>query len=209
MFSQLVEIEMRSFVQQSKIMKNIPDFEHQLTQKLRSHLKAIIKSTDLLKTHCNHWSEDKKQECLQNLQSSVEQINNLIDTASQQHQESTSEISKIKDFQMHHSCPQVNQVFEFIEVNYHQQIKVDDIAKAVGYSPTYLTDLMRRQTGQSLYRWITHRRMIEACRLLSETDQSIEQIAEAIGYQYVTCFFRQFRLSFKVTPQVWRKENRL
>lgn len=208
MFVKSLEIEMHPFMQENQGDEHIFDL-NQLIQQLRSHVNAIITSADLLKTNGNSWSDDKKQECLQSLQSAVEQINGLIDTADQQSEQSTSKINEINDFRMSHPCPQVNQVFEFIEDNYQQNIKLEDVAKAVGYSPTYLTDLMRRQTGKPLHRWIIHRRMIAACKLLSETDLSIEQIAETIGYRYVGCFFRQFRLSFDVTPQVWRRENRL
>lgn len=193
---------------QKETCANISDLS-QLIQQLRSNVNAVIESADLLKTHGSDWSDDKKQECLQDLQSAVEQINGLIDTIDQQSEPSTSKSNEIEYFRMSHPCLQVNQVFEFIEAHYQQNIKLHDVAKAVGYSPTYLTDLIRRQTGKSLHRWIIHRRMIAGCQLLLETDLSIEQIAETIGYRHVGCFFRQFRLSFDVTPQVWRQENRL
>ncbi len=105
--------------------------------------------------------------------------------------------------------PQLKEVFNFVEANYHQPIGLRDVAQAVGYSPAYLTDLVRRQTGQPLHRWITKRRMTAACSLLLETDRSIEQIAEAVGYRYVGCFFRQFRQSLGMTPQTWRNAQRI
>lgn len=107
------------------------------------------------------------------------------------------------------SVPPISQVFDFIKANYHQPITLSDVAKAVGYSPAYLTDLMRRQTGQTVHQWIVERRMAKACSLLLETNQSVDQIAEAVGYQYVGGFFRQFRISFGTTPQVWRTAHRM
>jgi YesN/AraC family two-component response regulator len=104
--------------------------------------------------------------------------------------------------------PQLQEVFNFIEANYHQPIGLRDVAQAVGYSAAYLTDLVRRQTGQPLHRWIIQRRMSAACSLLQETNQSVEQIAEAVGYRYVGCFFRQFRQSLGMTPQTWRNAQR-
>ncbi|KAF3886212.1 MULTISPECIES: response regulator transcription factor [Nostocales] len=105
------------------------------------------------------------------------------------------------------ASPQLKEVFDFIEANYHQAISLSDVAQAVGYSPAYLTDLMRRQTGKTVHQWIVEHRMTKACSLLLETKQSVEQIAEAVGYQYVGCFFRQFRISFGTTPQVWRNQK--
>ena len=42
------------------------------------------------------------------------------------------------------SVPRLNEVFEFIELNYQHSIKLKEVAQAVGYSPAYLTDLVRR-----------------------------------------------------------------
>ena len=68
--------------------------------------------------------------------------------------------------------------------------------------------LVRRQTGKTVHQWIVERRMAKACSLLLETNQSMEQIAEAVGYHYAGCLFRQFRISFGTTPQVWRNQHR-
>jgi YesN/AraC family two-component response regulator len=106
------------------------------------------------------------------------------------------------------SDSQIGKVFQFIESNYARAITLSDVAQAVGYSPAYLTDLMRRKTGKSIHRWIVEHRMKAACFLLSNSDRSVEQIAELVGYRYTGCLFRQFRQSFGTTPQIWRQENR-
>jgi PAS domain S-box-containing protein len=106
------------------------------------------------------------------------------------------------------TCPQLAEIFNYIEKNYHQSISLDDVAREVGYSAAYLTDWVRRLTGRTLNKWIIERRMVAACTLLRETNQSIELIAEAIGYQNTGHFFRQFRQHFGTTPLAWRKANR-
>lgn len=103
------------------------------------------------------------------------------------------------------TCPQLKEIFDFIEANYYQSITLCDVAQAVGYSAAYLTDLVRRQTGKTVNHWIVERRMAAVRTLLLETNQSVNQIAEAVGYQNEGHFFRQFRQYHGVTPQVWRK----
>ncbi len=100
------------------------------------------------------------------------------------------------------------EVFHFIEANYHRQIALEDVAQAVGYSPAYLTNLIRRQTGQTVQRWIIQRRMAAARDLLLETDQVVGQIAAKVGYQHQVHFFRQFRQVHGTTPQAWRSAHR-
>ncbi|HBB32531.1 MAG TPA: DNA-binding response regulator [Cyanobacteria bacterium UBA8803] len=106
------------------------------------------------------------------------------------------------------SDSQLSEVFRFIEANYNQPIALNDVAQAVGYSPAYLTNLIRRQTGQTVQRWIIERRMAAARSLLLETDQVVTEIATQVGYHHVVHFFRQFRKIHGTTPQAWRNENR-
>jgi YesN/AraC family two-component response regulator len=106
-------------------------------------------------------------------------------------------------------CPRLSQVFNFIEANYHQPIRLSDVAQAVGYSPAYLTNLVQELTGYSIKRWITERRLFQARQLLRDTDQPIKHIAEAIGYADVGYFTRQFRQLHGDPPQVWRNSTRL
>jgi YesN/AraC family two-component response regulator len=121
-----------------------------------------------------------------------------IDTA-------TSPAASVSSFP---SNPKLREVFRFIEANYHRPIALGDVAQAVGYSPAYLTNLMRRQTGQTVQRWIIERRMAAARSLLLETDQVVEQIAAKVGYLNTVHFFRQFRQLHGTTPQAWRSNNR-
>lgn len=106
-------------------------------------------------------------------------------------------------------CPRLSPVFAFIEANYHQPISLSDVAKAAGYSPAYLTNLAQDLTGYSIKRWITERRMSQARTLLRETDQSVRQIADVIGYPDVGYFTRHFRQLHGDPPQSWRTALRL
>jgi AraC-like DNA-binding protein/CheY-like chemotaxis protein len=106
------------------------------------------------------------------------------------------------------SKPPLDEAFRYIELNYHQSITLGDVAKAVGYSSAYLTNLMRRHTGQTIQQWIIERRMVAARQLLLETDHIVERIAAQVGYQHSVHFFRQFRQLHGTTPQSWRSHNR-
>ncbi len=105
------------------------------------------------------------------------------------------------------SVSELSEVFEFIEANYNKGITLCDVAKAVGYSSAYLTNRVKRETGRTVNRWIIERRMAQALFLLGSTNQSVEQIATAVGYQNTCHFFRQFRQYQGTTPQAWRKKH--
>lgn len=99
-------------------------------------------------------------------------------------------------------------VFRFIKENYYNPIGLSDVAKAVDRSPAYLTDLVRRETGKTVLSWIIECRMANARRLLLNTNQSVNQIAELVGYYDRRHFGRQFLKLHNSTPQAWRNAHR-
>ena len=107
------------------------------------------------------------------------------------------------------SIPRLSEVFEFIELNYHKNIRLKEVAQEVGYSSAYLTDLVRKLTGKTVNNWIIERRIAEARRLLLETEDSIENIAFKVGYNNINHFYCQFRNYHQTTPQNWRDKQRI
>ena len=106
------------------------------------------------------------------------------------------------------SIPRLSEVFEFIELNYHKNIRLKEVAQEVGYSSAYLTDLVRKLTGKTVNNWIIERRIVEARYLLLETENSIEKIAFKVGYNNINHFYCQFRNYHQTTPQSWREKQR-
>lgn len=102
-------------------------------------------------------------------------------------------------------CPKLEPAFQFIESHYSDSISLQDVARAIGYSPAYLTNLMQTLTGRTVKQWITERRMAQARSLLVDSAESVSRIATAVGYADVCYFIRQFRQVHGVSPQVWRK----
>jgi AraC-like DNA-binding protein len=107
-----------------------------------------------------------------------------------------------------HEQPILAEVFSFIEAQYAEPISLNDVAKAVGLSGSHLTTIVRRLTGWTVGEWIMERRLVEARRLLLETDETIADIGERVGYPDSTYFIRRFRRQSGMTPVAWRRANR-
>ncbi|MCJ2541502.1 response regulator transcription factor [Thermostichus vulcanus] len=111
-----------------------------------------------------------------------------------------------RDFQ-YPTHPKLAAVFEYIEAHYAEPIDLTDVARAVGYSPAYLTTLLRKQTGHSVKDWITERRMAEARRLLRHSQASIKHVGQAVGYVDPAYFARHFRQRHGIPPLLWREQQ--
>ncbi|WP_138498893.1 response regulator [Nostoc sp. PA-18-2419] len=129
--------------------------------------------------------------------------------ATNSHQLSRPVASTINSESIFPYIPQLQSVFDFIENNYRQGITLSKVAVAVGYSPAYLTNRVAKETGESVNAWIVKRRMAAARPLLKNTNQTIEQIAFALGYQNTCHFSRQFRQHHGLSPKIWRKQQQL
>ncbi|MDJ0843675.1 helix-turn-helix domain-containing protein [Crocosphaera sp.] len=104
---------------------------------------------------------------------------------------------------------QLKPIFEFIENNYTEPISLNDVAQAVGYSPAYLTNLVKRKTHKTIINWILERRMLEARDLLLNTQDSITKIAMSIGFSDAYYFSRRFSQLHEISPKHWRQQHQM
>ncbi len=98
----------------------------------------------------------------------------------------------------------LTQVFRYIDAHFRDAISLREVAATVGHAPAYLTNLVHRETGRTVLEWIVERRMAEARYLLRETNQTIQQIAEVVGYGHTGHFINQFKRLHGMTPHAWR-----
>lgn len=85
----------------------------------------------------------------------------------------------------------------------------DALAASVGKAPSTLRRHFREAMGQSLHRYTLQRRLAEARRLLVETDATIQQVADQLGYCDVYYFSRQFKELTGVPPGLYRRTRQV
>ena len=72
-------------------------------------------------------------------------------------------------------------------------------------SPSYLSQMLKKQTGLAFVEWLTGRRMDRARDLLAHTAERICVIADAVGFPDQAYFARRFHQRFGVSPSAYRK----
>ena len=104
--------------------------------------------------------------------------------------------------------PLLEAVFGQIEKRYGEDLSLRHVARAINMSPGHLTTVVKRKTGRTVQEWISERRMAEARRLLVETDLSVEQVGQRVGYNESSYFVRSFKRAHRATPLSWRRGGR-
>lgn len=80
-----------------------------------------------------------------------------------------------------------------------------DLADHIQLSHDYFSRLFAQTFGQSPRRWLVEERARQAARLLTETVQTVTQIAAALGYDDVSFFSHQFKQVYGVSPRTYRR----
>ena len=86
-------------------------------------------------------------------------------------------------------------------------ITTADVARAVGFSPNYLTRRFREAAGIGLHEYIVFVRLHHAAQELLSTADSITDIALRCGFSDSNYFKDSFKKKYGVTPRNYRKSS--
>ncbi len=97
---------------------------------------------------------------------------------------------------------------KFIEKNLEKNIGVDDICAEFHIRRTRLYSVAKDYLGCPIAEYIRKQKIQHACRLLLETDDSVNQIAYRVGFYDYGHFSRIFRQLKGITATAYRKKHR-
>lgn len=93
----------------------------------------------------------------------------------------------------------------YIDMNYPENIKIQDIAKIFGIHPFYLTKVFKDKFGIPPKHYLLDLKLKKASRLLATTDHPIYIIANSLGFEDQLAFSRLFKKSYSISPTEYRK----
>ena len=97
----------------------------------------------------------------------------------------------------------------YIEQHYKENITLDLLAEKASINKYYMAHAFKREYGVSPISYLITCRIREGKRLLSETDLSLSQIANILGFSSSSYFSQSFRNSEGMSPTEYRKANQI
>ena len=92
------------------------------------------------------------------------------------------------------------------KVYLNPNLKLSDVAQAVGSNRTYVSNFFNRDADATFYDFVNAYRVDHACRLLAETTLPVSAIAEQSGYNSASVFIRAFSKIKGCTPSAFRSQ---
>ena len=99
-------------------------------------------------------------------------------------------------------------IMNYIDTHICTLGSLEELSDAIGYNYSYLSDLFKENTGNTVSSYYRRRRLELAKEMLREGTMSITEIAEWLGYSSLYAFSRAFKEALGVSPKQYAKAEK-
>ena len=97
---------------------------------------------------------------------------------------------------------------DYVRKHYREKIYLQDIADSLGLSPSYLSRLFSRETGECVQDYINRIRVYHASNLLLYSDRPLPEIAQYVGFPNQSYFGKIFKKLKNMSPKAYQDRYR-
>lgn len=102
----------------------------------------------------------------------------------------------------------LRQVLEDIHQHFMQTVSFPDLCDRYSISPSYLSQLFKKELGMTFTEYVNRLRLEQAKELLATTTLRIVEISDRVGYDYYFNFTKLFKKEVGMTPKEYRASVR-
>lgn len=102
-----------------------------------------------------------------------------------------------------------HRIVKYISNNYMNKVSLQDLAQQEFLTSQYLSYKIKSTFGRSFNDFLNLIRVEESTKLLLDTDKTISEIAQEVGFSHVRYYNKHFKLNYKCTPTQYRKKYKV
>jgi AraC family transcriptional regulator of arabinose operon len=99
----------------------------------------------------------------------------------------------------------IEQVLHLLSVQMQDALRIEDLARSVGLSPSRLSHLFKQNVGSSIVETLNEMRLNQAALLFEHTERTAMEISLDVGFQNYNHFANLFRKHFGMNPSSYKK----
>ena len=100
----------------------------------------------------------------------------------------------------------LNQVYEYVIKNFRRKILLEELADLLCMTPTSFSRFFTMKNNKPFSKFVAEIRIKHACKLLTETEDSISQICYECGFNTLSNFNKQFKDIMLKKPTQYKEE---
>ncbi|MBE7028894.1 MAG: helix-turn-helix transcriptional regulator [Ruminococcaceae bacterium] len=100
----------------------------------------------------------------------------------------------------------INTVIDYLKENIDKELRFLEIVKIVGLSSTGLKNLFKEYTGMGVMKYFNYLKIEKSKTMLCDGEFNVTQISNALGYDSIHYFSRQFKNFTGVSPTQYIRE---
>lgn len=97
-----------------------------------------------------------------------------------------------------------NKIILIVKSNYRRGLSLTSIAETLNMSSKYIGRVFLQDTGMKFSAYLTAYRMIQAKRLIENSEEKISVVASMVGYSQLNNFYVHFKNYFHISPGALR-----
>lgn len=99
----------------------------------------------------------------------------------------------------------IKEILTYIHHHFNEEISIQSLSEKFYLSPTYLSQLFKKEVGENFVEYLSRQRIQYACKLLAETNMTVSQIGAKCGFNDYFYFTRIFKRLNRMTPTQYRE----
>ena len=163
----------------------------------------------------NHYESMEISSCLRNILREMEQKNPGYEDVCQAYMEiliirlmRTTALAVPAEPQTVSTNRQCAAVRRYIDLHFKEPLTLEQLAEEGHMNKFYLSHAFKKEYGLSPINYMISKRIEESKYLLAETDLSMSQIAQLLGFSSLSYFSQVFHRTQDITPKEYRQSQR-
>ena len=113
------------------------------------------------------------------------------------------------DKSVYHNVLRLRPVISYIGNHFADKITIEELSEIIMVSADYFTKMFKKSIGKTPIDYINAIRVNRSMHLLIDTNKSMPEIAEAVGFCNANYFHRIFKQYMNTSPLAYRKANKV
>ena len=101
----------------------------------------------------------------------------------------------------------LSEIIDYCRLHFNEKLTLESLERELHISKYYISHVINEKLGEGFNEYLNSIRINEACRLLVESEKTVNEISERVGFGTVRSFDRAFKREKGETAREYRKRS--